>query len=140
MTEQVTVPAPPQTSAGRWRWQEVDAHPRQLDASLKAAVILDDTSSATRVELRLIDGFEDDRYELILPMLIRVCLDPDGGWVACMVGSSICMPGDSRADAIKALEDDILDAYDIYSQDDNLGPGPLSEWSALQRYVQRRHT
>ena len=86
-----------------------------------------------------ITGLDDDRYTLIKPIPVEVDLDPEGGWVAFVVDSSIGMPGESREAAINELKGAILDIYEAYSEDtETLGPGPAREWSALRQYIDHR--
>lgn len=85
----------------------------------------------------VITDFRDERFEVLRPIFIYVSRDPAGGWVAYLAESPTTrMPGDSVVDAIEALQDDIMDAFDIYSEERyKLGPGPAREWTVLKRHL-----
>ena len=102
----------------------------------KDAVTVGPEAPADQV-LLVVDDLGDERFEVLRPISIHVSPDPVGGWVACLAESPTTgMPGDSVADAVEALQDDMMDAFDIYSEERyKLGPGPAREWTILKRHL-----
>ena len=93
------------------------------------------TLSEPRITHEYINALEDASYRLMAPILIQYARG-QFGYTASFVEANIAISGISKSDARRALEVEIMDAFDDWSADESvLGPGPRQQLTVLKKYI-----
>jgi hypothetical protein len=88
-----------------------------------------------RITHEFIDAFEDTSYELLTPIWIEYERDRFG-YTASFIEANIAIADITKSDARRALEVEILDAFDDWNADESaLGRGPREQLAVLKRYI-----
>ena len=88
-----------------------------------------------RITHEYIDAFEDISYDLLSPILIEYERDRFG-YTASFIEANIAIADITKPDARRALQVEILDAFDDWKADESaLGPGPREQLAVLKRYI-----
>ena len=95
--------------------------------------------SDTYDALILVYDLPDQRYELLQPLPFALEKGADGAWTARFVEANISMTGWSIAEARQALVDDVVDAFEIFlEEEETLGPGPKQQLAVLRQYMRAK--
>lgn len=110
---------------------------------LVAAEHLEFTSAGGLLEtydaLFLVHDLPDQRYELLQPLPFALEKGTDGAWTARFEEANISMTGWSIAEAQQALVDDVVDAFEIFlEEEETLGPGPKQQLAVLRQYMRAK--
>lgn len=93
---------------------------------------------APRITHDYITALEDDSYTLIAPIPIEF-ERAEYGYVASFLDANIAVPGETKLDARRALEVEILDAFDDWTSDESaLGIGPTRGLAVLKQYIAKK--
>jgi hypothetical protein len=88
-----------------------------------------------RVTEELIEILPDNTHQLLSP--IRVHYERlELGYIASFTQANIAISGITKSDAREALIDEILDAYDDWTEDESsLGIGPRQQLTILKNHI-----
>jgi hypothetical protein len=80
-----------------------------------------------------------ESYKLRLPIPVTIRRMGDGEYLASFVEANIGMSGETQQEALQNLIIDILDAFELFlNEENNLGPEPSRELTVLKRYLSRK--
>ncbi len=86
---------------------------------------------------QIIGDFPAEPYRVLKP--IPVTIEWTGSaFLASFDEASIAMTGHTRSEALGNLAADILDTYEDYSAETQLGPQPARQLSILKAYIAKR--
>jgi hypothetical protein len=105
--------------------------------SRQAASASANTLIEPRITYDYIRAFEDASYALTAPIPIQYERG-QLGYTASFDEANIAISGVSKFEACRALEVEILDAFDDWSADEStLGPGPRQQFAVLKQYIRK---
>jgi len=82
-----------------------------------------------------ISNFENDRFFLKAPIVVEVHQDDDGEFIVTLADAELSRSGGTLAEAISWLESSMVELYELFKGEDQLGPLPQRQFRALEQYI-----
>jgi hypothetical protein len=86
-------------------------------------------------ELMYLDSLGNRKFQLKKPIPIFIRQEDDAEWIATFPEAELSRSGDSAVDAITWLKSSIVELYELFKGEDQLGPLPQRQLRTLERYI-----
>ncbi len=97
----------------------------------------DATVAAPTIERFFVEDLGEAEYRVKRPIPVEIERLDVGEYEARFREANVAIGGTDRQDAYQALVADILDTFDLLTENDNLGRNLVEQRHALQSYIAR---